>query len=156
MLRHYLKRWRARHEPLRVIQQVGALPYAMVGERMAFLLVTSRRSGRWIFPKGAIEPDLTAWDSAALEAFEEAGVRGIVERAPIGTYRAIAGATGNKLVDIDLYPLCVTEQLDSWKEQHQRLRHWVTLEEACRLLDNQPLARLVTQFHDSQLRRRRA
>lgn len=151
MLGHWTKeRQRSSSAPGAVVQQVGALPYAFVDGRIAILLVTSRRSGRWIFPKGAIEPDLTPWDSAALEALEEAGVVGEVEETPIGRYRAIAGPNSSKLTDIDLYPLLVTEQLDTWKERGQRLRHWVTVREARRLLAHRELADLVTRFHDKR------
>jgi len=156
MLRHLFKDWQTARNPTAVIQQVGALPYSIVDGRMAFLLVTSRRSGRWIFPKGAIEPHLTPWDSAALEAFEEAGVLGEVEQEPIGSYRAVAGSGGSKLIGIDLYPLRVSQQLDSWKEKGQRLRHWVTVREARRLLAHRELADLVAGFHETRAEKRRA
>jgi 8-oxo-dGTP pyrophosphatase MutT (NUDIX family) len=157
MLRRLLRDWPRVDAPAAaLVRQVGALPYAYVDGRMAVLLVTSRRSGRWIFPKGAIEPDLTAWESAALEAFEEAGVRGEIEHAPFGTYRALSGSGATKLTDIDLYPLRVTEQLEAWKEKSQRLRHWVTVPEARRLLAHRQLADLVSQFHDQHAGRRRA
>lgn len=143
-------------DPPAIIRQVGALPYAVVDGRLAFLIVTSRRSGRWIFPKGAIEPDLTPWDSAALEAFEEAGVLGEVEQTPIGSYRAGAGAGGSKIIDVDLYPLLVTEQLDTWKEKTQRLRHWVTIGEARRLLAHRGVANLVAQFNADRAEKKRA
>lgn len=156
MLQRWIKdRWNVTPPSEATVRQVGALPYAYVDGRMAVLLVTSRRSGRWIFPKGAIEPDLTAWGSAALEAFEEAGVLGTIEEEPIGTYRSIAGPNSTKLTDIDLYPLLVTEQLDSWKEKGQRLRHWVTVREARRLLAHRQLADLVSQFHDARSSGRR-
>lgn len=156
MLRRLFNVWPARQPPAAAVRQVGALPYALIGGRMAVLLVTARRSGRWIFPKGAIEPDLTPWDSAALEAYEEAGVVGEIEQQPIGSYRAVAGTTGAKLIDIDLYPLRVTQQLDSWKEKDQRLRHWVTVREARRLLAHRQLADLVSSFHDARAEKRRA
>lgn len=156
MLRRLFKDWQTTEAPTTgVIRQVGALSYAVVDGRMAFLLVTSRRSGRWIFPKGAIEPDLTPWDSAALEAYEEAGVLGEIEQVPIGSYRAAAGS-GARLIDIDLYPLRVTQQLDSWKEKGQRLRHWVTVRESRRLLAHRDLADLVAGFHDARAEKRRA
>lgn len=156
MFRRLLKDWHSSEAPPAVTRQAGALPYAIVDGRMAFLLVTSRRSGRWIFPKGAIEPDLTPWDSAALEAYEEAGVLGEVEQEPIGSYRSIAASGGTKLIDIDLYPLRVTEQLDAWKEKGQRLRHWVTMREARRLLAHRDLADMVSVFHDARAEKRRA
>jgi 8-oxo-dGTP pyrophosphatase MutT (NUDIX family) len=156
MFRRLLKDWHSSDNSTAVIRQVGALPYSVVDGRMAFLLVTSRRSGRWIFPKGAIEPDLTPWDSAALEAYEEAGVLGEIEQEPIGSYRSVAGSSGTKLIDIDLYPLRVTQQLGAWKEKGQRLRHWVTVREARRLLAHRDLADMVEAFHDSRAEKRRA
>lgn len=134
------------------IRQSGALPYAIVDDRMAFLLVTSRRSGLWIFPKGAIEPDMTPWESAALEAYEEAGVLGDIGTQPVGRYQALAGSGGSKLIEVDLYPLLVTSQLEDWKEKGERLRHWVTLAEARRLLANGGLREIVEHFEASQLR----
>jgi 8-oxo-dGTP pyrophosphatase MutT (NUDIX family) len=156
MLRRLFKDWQTVETPTTVGRQVGAIPYAYVDGRMALLLVTSRRSGRWIFPKGAIEPNMTAWESAALEAFEEAGVLGEIEQTPIGCYRAVAGNGGTKLTDIDLYPLHVTQQLDMWKEKDQRLRHWVTIREARRLLAHRQLADLVAEFHNSRAGRQSA
>lgn len=156
MLRRLFKDWQSVETPPTVSRQVGAIPYAYVDGRMAVLLVTSRRSGRWIFPKGAIEPNVTAAESAALEAFEEAGVLGEIEQTPIGHYRAVAGTGGTKLTDIDLYPLLVTQQLDMWKEKDQRLRHWVTVREARRLLAHRQLADLVAQFHNARAGRRSA
>lgn len=156
MFQRLFRHWRAAENPAAVIRQVGALPYSVVDGRMAFLLVTARRSGRWIFPKGAIEPHLTPWDSAALEALEEAGVIGEIEQTPIGSYRAGAGTSVTKLIDVDLYPMLVTQQLDCWKEKGQRLRHWVTLGEARRLLAHRGVADLVTQFHDARVEKRSA
>jgi 8-oxo-dGTP pyrophosphatase MutT (NUDIX family) len=53
--------------------------------RPEFLLVQTR-GGRWIFPKGGVEPGLTYAQSAALEAFEEAGVHGRMEQIPFTRY----------------------------------------------------------------------
>lgn len=147
MLRAALKHWSPRVETPRRLRQAGALPYAIVDGRMAFLLVTTRRSGKWIFPKGTIEPHMPAWESAALEALEEAGVAGTIAQSPVGSYRASAGLDGATLVDVDLYPLEVTEQFDSWKEQRQRMRHWATLPEARRLLTDRTLGQLATRLH---------
>ncbi|MBJ3783805.1 NUDIX hydrolase [Devosia sediminis] len=146
-MREFLKHWSPRVETQSDLRQAGALPYAIVEGRVAFLLVTSRRSGKWIFPKGAIEPDMKPWESAALEALEEAGVSGTIEQQPIGSYRASVGADGVALVDVDLYPLLVTQQLDTWREQGQRLRHWATLSESKRLLTDPALGRLAQRLH---------
>ena len=146
-MREFLKHWSPRVQTSGDLRQAGAMPYAVVDGRVAFLLITSRRSGKWIFPKGAVEPNTTPWDSAALEALEEAGVSGDVSPQAVGSYRASTGGDGAILVDVDLYPLRVTEQHDNWREKNQRLRHWATLSEARRLLADPILKRLATSLH---------
>lgn len=147
MLRDFLKNWSPTVETVAGLRQAGALPYALVDGRMAFLLVTSRRTSRWIFPKGSIEPNMTSWESAALEAEEEAGVQGIIDTKPIGSYRANASSDGSSLLDVDIYPMLVQVQLETWKEKHQRLRHWATLSEAKRLLSDPALSRIAVALH---------
>src|SRR5271157_2828127 len=66
-------------------QQVAAVCYRIGKRGVEFLLVQSR-GGRWIFPKGGAEPGLTLAQSAALEAFEEAGVHGRMEAIPFIRY----------------------------------------------------------------------
>ena len=66
-------------------QQVAAVCYRMRGGDIEFLLVQTR-GGRWIFPKGGVEPGLTHAESAALEAFEEAGVHGRMEKISFARY----------------------------------------------------------------------
>jgi len=41
----------------------------MVGSTPVFLLVTSRRTGRWIFPKGRLSEGMEPWQSAEREAY---------------------------------------------------------------------------------------
>ena len=136
-------RWRNPNK----VKQVGALPYAVVEGRPVFLLVTSRRSGRWIVPNGSLIPGQSAAQSAATEALEEAGVEGIVDETPIGSYRTIKkGGMARQVVEVDLYPLRVTQQHDTWAEKDNRHRHWVLLREAKRLLTDPELADLVTEW----------
>lgn len=127
-------------------RQVGALPYTVIDGRVVFLLVTSRRSGRWIVPKGSIIVGETPWRSAEMEALEEAGVEGAIDPHPIGTYRTIKNTgLAREVVEVELYPLRVTKQHDTWLEQGKRHRHWVLLREAKRLLSDPALAELVTE-----------
>jgi 8-oxo-dGTP pyrophosphatase MutT (NUDIX family) len=67
-------------------EQVAAVCYRIHDGRLEFLLVQTRRGGRWTFPKGGVEPALTRSQSAALEALEEAGVHGSIEEAPFAWY----------------------------------------------------------------------
>jgi len=66
-------------------EQVAAVCYRLHNTRVQFLLVRTRK-GRWTFPKGCIEPGLTSAQSAALEAFEEAGVHGRLEEVGFARY----------------------------------------------------------------------
>ena len=67
-------------------QLVAAVCYRLSPRGPEFLLVRTR-GGRWIFPKGGVEPGLTHAQSAALEAFEEAGVHGRMEEISFTRYR---------------------------------------------------------------------
>jgi len=66
-------------------RQVAAVCYRIGPRGLEFLLVQTRR-GRWTFPKGGLEPGLTGAQSAALEAFEEAGAHGRIEQMPFARY----------------------------------------------------------------------
>ncbi len=70
---------------LRECEQVAAVCYRVSGGEIEFLLVKTGK-GRWIFPKGSVEPGLTHAQAAALEAFEEAGVHGRMEEASFARY----------------------------------------------------------------------
>lgn len=121
--------------------QVGAIPYALEDGVPVFLLVTSRRTGRWIFPKGACRSDEEASSCAAREAFEEAGVEGKVSGAPVGAYGDRKHGAGP--LKVEMYPLHVTRQHDDWPEKAVRRRHWATLGEARTLLSTPGLIDLV-------------
>src|SRR5512135_46693 len=66
-------------------EQVAAVCYRVGRKGVEFLLVETR-GGRWTFPKGGAEPGLTHAQSAALEAFEEAGVHGRIEETAFTQY----------------------------------------------------------------------
>ena len=70
---------------LKECEQVAAVCYRVRGGVIEFLLVQTGK-GRWIFPKGGVEPGLTHAQAAALEAFEEAGVHGRMEEASFTRY----------------------------------------------------------------------
>src|ERR1700691_4089209 len=71
---------------LRDCEQVAAVCYRLHDDAIELLLVRTRGSGRWTFPKGSAEPGLTHAQAAAVEAFEEAGVHGRIEELPFARY----------------------------------------------------------------------
>jgi 8-oxo-dGTP pyrophosphatase MutT (NUDIX family) len=153
MFREIFQVWRRRSASASAskVRQSGAMPYCVIDGRIVFLLVTTRRTGRWIFPKGGIVQDMTPWDSAAKEALEEAGVSGTIGTTPIGTYYT---SDKGQIVPVDLYPLEVEQQFDSWKEMDQRLRHWALPAEAQRLIADWRLSRIPVSFHRQLMRQK--
>ncbi|MFN3816489.1 NUDIX hydrolase [Brevundimonas sp.] len=154
MLRRIVRALRARHRRISSqggapsTVQSGAIPYAWAGDEPTYLLITSRRTGRWIFPKGVVEQDMTAAASAAKEAWEEAGVRGDIGEAAIGTYRTEKiERHSTRMIAVDLYPLKVDDQAGNWPERHSRRRHWATHRQARRLIDNAELIAVLDQLH---------
>ena len=118
-------------------EQVAAVCYRMRGTGIEFLLVQSR-GGRWIFPKGSIESGLTHAQSAALEAFEEAGVHGRIEETSFARYvRRERGGIQNsaKLAGDTLVHayLCEVRRLGRPQESN-RNRTWFTAQKAKRRL----------------------
>ena len=138
-LRHTLRRWRDRLTLMisteEAARQYGAIPYRLAGGSPFFLIITSRRSGRWIFPKGGPIAGKTPWEAAAHEAFEEAGVEGEVETVPVGAYRDVKAESGRRVpIKVDLYPLRVLREIEDWPEKASRQRRWVSPSDAQRLL----------------------
>lgn len=134
------------------IGQVGALAFLQEGQSIRYLLVTSRRTGRWIFPKGKVEAGERDWEAAAREAMEEGGAVGTGMPAAIGVYESlkIRGETETPL-SITLYPVRLSHLLDDWIESNSRQRRLVALSEACELLSQEDMVALCRYF-DARLR----
>ncbi len=114
-----------------LFRQAGGLPYLQDGVGLEIVLITSRSSGKWIFPKGVIDPGETPESTAVKEAQEEAGVVGRITGEALGTYEQ---EKWGGLARIDIYPLAVESLLEEWEEQATRERLVVGFEEARQLL----------------------
>jgi predicted phosphate transport protein (TIGR00153 family) len=128
------------------------LPYRTEGAALdasvRVLLVTSRGTGRWVIPKGNVPSGVTPHAAAAMEAEEEAGVGGSVCPIPLGSYRYRKQRNNGAslMVDVDVFPMAVTEEYDQWKEKSQRERRWFTLPEAAEAVDETDLRDLMRSF----------
>ncbi len=145
MLERFIHRKRDIYADGPVTREAGVIPFTIEDGEPVFLLVTSRRTGRWIFPKGVCRKDEAAAACASREAFEEAGIEGDLAAKPVGAYRDIKHGAGPLLVE--LYPFAVRRQLDDWPEKKLRKRHWATLDEARLLLTTPGLYELAAQAH---------
>ncbi len=129
--------------------QTGAIPWRR-GEDGAVevLLVTGRRSGRWLIPKGWPMLGRTLAAAAAQEAWEEAGVRGRVGRKPVGTFRhgKQHPVLGEIEVAIVVHGLAVERELPGWPERGQRQRQWFSAKEAAAQVQSSALAHLILQL----------
>ena len=140
---------------IRDCEQVAAVCYRLRSGAVEFLLVQTRGSKRWTFPKGSAEPGLTHAQAAAIEAFEEAGVHGRIEEAAFIQYscrkvkgtRCFTGSTAKSTV-VSAH-LCEVRRLCSPKESN-RNRTWFSVEDAKRHLregrkkaDGQEFVRVV-------------
>jgi 8-oxo-dGTP pyrophosphatase MutT (NUDIX family) len=122
-----------------IMKQSGVIP--VIDNRL--VLITSRRSENWVIPKGYIEKGLTPAESAAKEAFEEAGLIGRVHHEVAGKYRY---RKYGKLFSVRLYPLFIDKMLDEWDEMHDRRRVLVTPTEAIDMVAHENLRRIISDF----------
>lgn len=136
--------------------QYGALPYTIVDGQLVVMLITSRGRGKWIFPKGGLMTGKTAWESAAHEAYEEAGVEGEIEETPIGSYFLPVTPERPRVVEVKMFPLLVTNQREDWKEMGQRYRHWAVIAEAKRLITHDGLADVAVALAQRETSKSRA
>jgi 8-oxo-dGTP pyrophosphatase MutT (NUDIX family) len=116
------------------------------------MLVTSRDTKRWVLPKGNLIPGLSPHAAAAHEAEEEAGVRGLACPTPLGAYRyrKTRKSGASLMVDVDVFPILVTREMDEWEEQALRERRWFSLAEAAQVVAEPDLQLLIRQFRASE------
>jgi phosphohistidine phosphatase len=111
----------------RVRRQAAVIPYRIRKTRLEVALVTTSTGKGWIVPKGSVDKGERPRDAARREAEEEAGLRGVVGRKPLGRYRHVKGS-GPCLVDV--YPMRVTNVLEEWMEDNRRRRRWMRARDA--------------------------
>jgi phosphohistidine phosphatase len=134
--------------PAHHFRQSAALPFRIGPCGVEVLLVTSRRGGRWILPKGIVEPGQSADRSAAREAYEEAGLTGQVDGRPIGSYRC---EKWGGVCTVEVFPMRVAEVLADWPERNERSRRWHGWEDAAAVAGDPGVAaviRLLPAFLD--------
>jgi 8-oxo-dGTP pyrophosphatase MutT (NUDIX family) len=129
-------------------QQFGALPWRRNKRGdIRVLLVTSRERGRWLFPKGWLDDGRTPAESAATEAFEEAGVIGDIDDRNIGSYSYAKILRDQSTVDciVTMFALRVRGTLLQWRERGERKRQWCNLSEAIGMVSDEGLSQLLRE-----------
>lgn len=131
-------------------QQCGALCFRYKEGRseIEVLVLTSRESRRWIIPKGWPMKGKKPHEAAAIEAWEEAGVRGRTNKQPVGRYTYLKELADGDVAFciVEMFAIEVTEIRADFKERGQRMFDWVSPSEAARRVREIELKSLLVNF----------
>jgi 8-oxo-dGTP pyrophosphatase MutT (NUDIX family) len=132
--------------------QYGALPWRMCDDGVEILLVTSRDTRRWVIPKGWPMKGRKPHIAAAIEARQEAGLRGKIEKIPLGAYEYEKRLKNSVSVTcrVEVFPLLALKQRKSWPEKNQRAAHWFPAAIAAEQVDEPELRAIIRAFGDSR------
>jgi 8-oxo-dGTP pyrophosphatase MutT (NUDIX family) len=120
--------------------QSGVIPYRKKENEFEILLITSIKKKKWIIPKGYVEFNLTPFESAKKEAYEEAGIMGSNETIELGSY-STEKSIG--LQRIKLFSMEVIKVLDDYPEKNMRKRKWFSVAEAAAAVSLPEVSNLI-------------
>ena len=126
--------------------QSCVIPYRISNGSVELLLITSIKKQRWIFPKGFIEFNLSAFESAKKEAYEEAGVIGENETVELGSFEL---KKKNRSSHIKIFSMEVTKELKDYPEKNLRKRKWFTLIEANTEITNNEMKNFISKLNQN-------
>ena len=134
--------------------QFAALCYRIVKDKPEILLVTSRRSGRWIIPKGWPIDGKTPAECVLIEAWEEAGVRGKITGGCMGlfSYQKAVGPERCLPCVAMIYPVKVKSLAGKYPECGQRRRKWIRPRKAAALVAEPDLSHILKNFDPRRLK----
>ncbi|MCJ7552568.1 MAG: NUDIX hydrolase [Ignavibacteriaceae bacterium] len=130
-------------DPEYTFYQSCVIPYRINNGNLEILLITSLRKKKWIVPKGFVEFNLSAFESAKKEAYEEAGVQGANETVELGEFKVEKGAG---ITIVKVYSMEVTKELDTYPEMNMRKRKWHSFENALEKLELTYLKNYLTKL----------
>jgi 8-oxo-dGTP pyrophosphatase MutT (NUDIX family) len=128
--------------------QIAALCYRDTKKGPEVLLVTSRGKGRWILPKGWPELHKPAFETAVIEAYEEAGIVGQPEKKPYARFRSVKGLNDGLSIrtKVLVFRIRFEKQLDTFPEKGQRQIAWLPIAEAMEKADEPGLRKVLKRF----------
>lgn len=125
------------------LRQAAAVPFRRSKLGHVEILLVSKTGGGWGIPKGGVKKHHDKRQTATLETLEEAGVLGRLLDEPLGSFRFTKRGREH---DVTVYGLEVERQLARWQEEDARLRVWVPVSEAPRMIRRKALARFLTRL----------
>jgi 8-oxo-dGTP pyrophosphatase MutT (NUDIX family) len=138
-------------------EQYGALCYRRDSDgEIEVLLVTSRDTGRWVIPKGWPMKGKKPHRAASIEAWEEAGVTGKVQKKAFGYFTYLKGMKDGSIpVSASVFLLRVEKIDDAFQEKGQRRREWMSCAEAARRVREPELKSMILTLPRSVLPKNR-
>ncbi len=132
--------------------QFAVLPYRRRKNEIQVLLLTSLDTKRWVLPKGWPMDGMTPSAAAAQEAWEEAGLKGVVGENAVGFYPYTKSFDrGLPLpIMVAVFPMAVEKMVDKFPEAGLRKRKWFSLRKAAARVDEPDLKRLLRHFSPSR------
>ncbi|XP_068335437.1 nudix hydrolase 13, mitochondrial-like [Pyrus communis] len=139
--------------PYRIAEDDGDDQFVDIENRIQVLMVSSPDRHDRVFPKGGWEDDETVLEAACREAFEEAGVKGTLRETPLGVWE-FRSKSREEMCSLSLeggcrgymFALEVTQELDTWPEQQNRDRKWLSIKEAFRVCRYEWMRKALEQF----------
>jgi len=128
--------------------QVAVVPWRPEKEEPEILLISGRSSAGspppiWILPQGGVEPGQTPAEAAAAEAWEEAGVEGVVEPGPFMSYEY---EIGSGWCHVSVFRMRVAHEASIWPEGGERSRRWLSWRESISIISGDTLRDVLTRF----------
>lgn len=129
--------------------QFAALPWRATEDGgREILLATSRDTRRWVIPKGWPMKGRKPHITAAIEALQEAGLLGKIEKVKLGDYHYEKRLKGGASLTcrVQVFALRVLRQRKNWPEKKERATQWFPPEIAANLVDEPELRDIIRGF----------
>ncbi len=128
--------------------QFAALCFRRKKKGVEILLISSRDSERWIIPKGWPMDGKTPSEAAAVEAWEEAGVKGSTLDLCVGLYAYRKEIDGSDPVPciVSVFPIEVKSLAEKYPEAGERRRKWFSPKKAASKVREPDLKAILKGF----------
>ncbi|MCK5697224.1 MAG: NUDIX hydrolase [Gammaproteobacteria bacterium] len=127
--------------------EIGAFPFLIKKGKLYIMIVSSTSGKSWILPKGHPEDKLKHSQVAALESYEEAGIKGLIFNRKLGKEFKQKKEALNLLI----YPLLITKILNKWQEESIRKRQLVTINKALTLVTKKEHLQAIKYFSSNAM-----
>ena len=126
-------------------KRIAIIPIIKKKSKKHVCLVTTKTSKSWIVPTGKYESDRTHRAVAMLEAYEEAGLVGKLDKAFQKEFTYKKSGSGQKR-HIRLYRMDVTKVCKAWPEKKQRKRDLIPVKSLKAHVTDKNLAKKLSKI----------